>query len=87
MPFDALRWRETQLERLGPLVGGSQLITMLGYRTPDAFEKARTKNLVGVRVFRLENRRGWYALTTEVCEWLLRARASAPPLPLVDADE
>lgn len=75
--FDPTSWTAAQLAHFGPVVGGTQLVTLLGYRTNDAFEKALAKNQLGVPVFRLGVRRGWYAMTVEVCDWLIKARASA----------
>ena len=51
----------------------------LGYRTPSAFQRARTQETVGVRLFSLPGRQGMFALTEEACVWILKHRITDRP--------
>jgi hypothetical protein len=67
-------WVEMQIRRFGPVVGGEDLRGLLGYRTAAAFQKARAQEAIGVALFQLPDRKGWYAFTDEVCVWLVAHR-------------
>lgn len=54
----------------GPLIGGKDLIHVLGYRTPAAFRRALRLNRLGIHTFTIEDRRGQFAYSAEVEEWL-----------------
>lgn len=54
----------------GPLLGGKDLVSILGFRTAAAFRQAIRLNRVGVTTFTIEGRRGRFAFTVEVEEWL-----------------
>lgn len=58
----------------GPLIGDEMLWRALGFKTWAGFDKSIKAGNVGVRVFRLPGRRGRYALTQDVAEWLWQAR-------------
>ncbi len=74
LAFDGLLWTQQQVERYGPILGGDRLRKLMGYRTLGAFQRARQAGDLEVRVFQLPRRRGHFAVTAEVCEWLLRQR-------------
>lgn len=57
-------------EKHGPLIGGKDLYAALGFRTYFAFLRAQKLNAIGVHVFKIDNRRGWFALTAEVSRWI-----------------
>ncbi len=57
-------------EKYGPTITGNDLYQMLGFETYEAFHRARKLNQFNLKVFKLENRRGWHALTEEVAVWL-----------------
>lgn len=78
--FDPFRWREDQLRRHGPIVGGAELRKSLGFRTPAGFQKARTQGTVGVRTFSMPGRQGVYAMTAEVCDWIITQRCTGDPI-------
>ncbi len=60
-----------QLIRLyGPTLGGRDLYAALGYKTYAAFHRSKQRDEVGVNLFTLPGRRGWFALTTDIAEWL-----------------
>lgn len=54
----------------GELVGGNALARCLGYRTQRAFQMAIQRGQVPVETFALFGRRGRYARTFQVAEWL-----------------
>lgn len=54
----------------GPTIGGRDLYAALGFKTYAAFHRSNVRNEIGVNVFKLPGRRDWFALTTEVAEWL-----------------
>ena len=58
----------------GPLLGGADLMRALGYRNAAAMRQARYRGQITLTLFTLPNRRGHYALTAEVAEWLAKAR-------------
>lgn len=72
--FDESAWIDEQIGRYGPLVGGSALRSLLGFRTTTAFQKARLQGQIGVAVFSLPGRQGVFAVTQEACRWVLAQR-------------
>ena len=61
---------DSLLNQYGPLIGGAQLRQALGYPSTPAFSRAVRKGIVGVNVFKIPGRRGTFALTCDVAEWL-----------------
>lgn len=61
---------EHLLLRFGPTLGGRDLYAALGFKTYSAFHRGKQRGEIGVHVFTLPGRRGWFALTTEVAIWL-----------------
>ena len=62
--------------RFGPLIGGQELRSTLGYKAPSTFSRAIKLNLVGVHVFAIPSRRGRFALTSDVAKWLIHVSQS-----------
>jgi hypothetical protein len=58
----------------GPLLSGNALCQALGLANLAALRQARQRGQVNVALFTLPNRRGHYALSREVAEWLARMR-------------
>lgn len=58
------------LVRFGPTISGRVLYAALGFKTYAAFYRSKQRGEVGVNVFTLPGRRGWFALTADVAEWL-----------------
>lgn len=56
----------------GAVVGGQDLTKLLGFRTYSTFRMALTQGRIGVRVFSIMGRKGKFALTDEIAEWLLK---------------
>ena len=73
---DELR-REMEASR-GPLLGGVALAHALGLESLAALRQARRRGRVSVNLFSLPQRRGYFALTGDVAEWLARARLGIP---------
>jgi hypothetical protein len=62
--------KEFLLNKYGPLVGGEELICILGFKTKAAFYRSLRMNKLGVEVFNIEGRKGKFALTENVADWL-----------------
>lgn len=58
------------LSRFGPTLGGQDLYSALGFKTYAAFHRSKQRGELGVHVFKLTGRRGWFALTDAVAAWL-----------------
>lgn len=65
---------ETMLKEFGPLMGGEDLRSALGYRTWSAFARANRIAALGIAIFEIPGRRGKFALTVEVGDWLMKMR-------------
>ena len=57
-------------EIYGPLIGGKDLVQVLGFKTSAAFRRAVRMNMLGVKTFNIEARRGKFAFSKDVDEWL-----------------
>lgn len=62
-------------ERYGEVIGGKDLHKVLGFRTSRAFARAVEHSLVGVPVFNIPGRRGKFAMTVDVAQWLSDLRS------------
>lgn len=62
--------RSELLELYGPLIGGEELMRAAGFRTANAFKLAVRRGRVGFNVFQITGRRGQFARTSDVAEWL-----------------
>lgn len=58
------------LQQHGILIGGADLYRALGFDNDDAFRRARARDQIPIRIFTLPSRRGWFALTADLCQWL-----------------
>ena len=76
MPSPGFDDFEQRLVRaLGATVGGGQLTRALGYPSQDAFRKASHRGRLPVRTFEMVGRRGRFAVTTDIAQWLWDQRA------------
>ena len=66
----ASEMRRELLAQYGPLLGGSALHQALGFSSAASMRQAALRNQVGVRLFSITNRRGKFALTSDVAQWL-----------------
>lgn len=67
--------REALLRLHGPLLGGEPLALALGHRTLASLRQARRRGQLAVPLFVVPNRRGWFALTQDVADWLASVKA------------
>lgn len=73
-----------ELEQLhGPLLGGTKLVAALGHANAASLRQARLRGRVPVPLFSLPQRRGYFALTRDIADWLAEARltAASPRVP------
>ena len=70
---------KTLSDRYGEVIGGKDLHKVLGFRTSRAFARAVEHSLVGIPVFNIPGRRGKFAMTADVAQWLseLRSKSSS----------
>jgi hypothetical protein len=61
------------VRRYGPMIGGSDLFHVLGYRSGQAFRQAVRQGRLGIHVFNLPARQGKFALTADVAAWIQSA--------------
>lgn len=57
------------IQEHGLVLSASTTAKLLGYRT-DALRQARCRNLLPILMFEIEGRRGWFASTREVANWI-----------------
>lgn len=62
------------LKLYGPVIGGQDLAQALGFKSLKALRQAKSRDLLGVSVFTPPKRRGLYAMTSEVAEWIINQR-------------
>jgi hypothetical protein len=60
--------------RHGLLLGGVDLAMALGHRSAASLRQARRRGHVAIALFTLPKRKGHFALSSEVADWLARAR-------------
>ncbi len=68
MPHTSLE--DQLMTRFGPTIGGQELYSALGFKTYAAFHRSQQRQELGVHVFKLQGRRGWFAFTGDVAAWL-----------------
>lgn len=72
--------RDSLTKLYGPLLPSRELWKIFGYPSPAAYRQARTRKVLPVREFAIEGRRGYFALTHDVAQWLaLQSNAVTPP--------
>ena len=54
----------------GPLISGEDLWRTMGFSNAGAFRQAKAQGRIEVPVFSLPNRRGTYAFTKHIADWL-----------------
>lgn len=53
-----------------PVLSGAETARIMGFPTTEALYKARQAGRLPIDLFRLPGRRGWFAATPAVREWL-----------------
>lgn len=61
----------------GPLITGNALVSALGLRSGAALRQARRRGQIAVPLFTVPHRRGLFALSRDIADWLARVRLSA----------
>lgn len=72
----ALELEEKLFEENGPMMFGDSLRKALGYRSGDAFRQAARRGTLPIYTFKIESRRGRFAMTRDVAQWLACQRYS-----------
>lgn len=67
-PFD--QFADGLIAEHGPLMSGEALWQTLGFRSAASFRQAKSRNLLTIHVFSVSNRRGTFAFTHDVADWL-----------------
>lgn len=74
---------DAMLARYGTVMRGPDLYGALGFRTYSGFYKANKNNQLPVKIFSIEGRRGSFALTTAVAQFLeFKGSEESAPLGL-----
>lgn len=64
-------------DKYGAVLSSRALIKELGYPSAASFQQALARGAVPVPIFKIEHRRGSFALTRDVAMWLSRQRSLA----------
>ena len=59
------------IREYGPMIGGRDLYSALGFKSYGAFRLAKERGEIPIEIFKLPKRRDWYALTSDLAEWLM----------------
>jgi len=69
--------RRAMLREYGPLLSGESLVQALGFRNAAALRQAKRRRRLGVALFTAPHRRGSFALTIDVADWIHGVSADA----------
>lgn len=58
----------------GPVIGGEDLHKVLGYKTGAAFRLAFKQGDINLSIFKIDKRRGKFALTEDIVAWLIEQK-------------
>ncbi len=58
------------LEKYGPLIDGKELASLLRFSSMAAFRQALRRGALPVKVFELPGRKGKFAFTQDLVQWL-----------------
>lgn len=64
--------RNSLTKLYGPLLPSRELWKIFGYSSPAAYRQARARKSLPVGEFEIEGRRGYFALTYDVAQWLAK---------------
>lgn len=65
------------LNKYGPMIGGGDLYLALGFRTYGTFRLAKERGEIPIEIFKIPKRRDWYALTSDLAQWLISVARAA----------
>lgn len=57
-------------QEYGPLIGGPDLVKVLGFRSNASFKRAQKLGQIDLEMFGIEGRKGSFAYTRNVASWL-----------------
>lgn len=57
-------------QEYGPLIGGPDLVKVLGFRSNASFKRAQKLGQIDLEMFGIEGRKGSFAYTKNVASWL-----------------
>jgi hypothetical protein len=75
------------IARYGETMQGPDLFKALGFRTYSGFYKANKNNKLPVKVFSLKGRRGYFALTVAVAQFLQENGCEDSLVPIQPPDQ
>lgn len=67
------------MERYGPMIGGADLVHVAGFQNAAALRQAIHRDKVGFPVFQVPGRRGRFAWTADVAQWLSKLPRTDSP--------
>ena len=71
----SLKTFEESLTKIyGPLLASRDLWKVLGYASPAAYRQSRIRGQIPVTEFKIDGRRGRFALTRDVASWLYETK-------------
>jgi len=73
-------------DRHGPMVSSLVLVRILGYASPEAFRQAVARKTIPVPIFKIKNRRGYFALTKDIANWMTVQRSRADDQSITSED-
>lgn len=75
--------RESLVRQYGAVVGGADLSNVLGFKSADTLRKAVKNNTLPLTTFEIPGRKGRFAVTLEVANWLIALRNGGVTDPVV----
>ena len=72
------RLADELLKSSGPLLTRDDLWRTLGFVSSAAFRQAKARGQLGVKVFKVPERRGTFAFTSDVADWLRKLDKEVP---------
>lgn len=70
-----------------PVLSGAETARIMGFSTTEALYKARQAGRLPIDMFRLPGRRGWFASTPAVREWLQTIVSPSPNVSPSEEEE
>jgi hypothetical protein len=64
------------LQEFGPVIGGLDLCRAMGLVSMDAFRQAEARGQMPIAIFTIPHRRGKFALSADLAQWLADLRCS-----------
>jgi hypothetical protein len=70
----AVKLHSDLMTLFGPVIGGEDLHKVLGYKTGAAFRLALKQGDIDLSIFKIDKRRGKFALTVDIVAWLINQK-------------